>query len=93
MRVLIVRQYLERIKEDDNNSKLVKLKAGELPWNTPYWYKHIKLVDGKRTITIDTEKLHIVREIFRRYATGTCSIQSLATEINKEFGTNFQKKQ
>ena len=74
MKVLIVRQYLERIKEDGNNSMLVKLKSGELPWNTPYGYKHVKLVDGKHTITIDAEKSHIVREIFRHYATGTCSI-------------------
>ena len=91
MKVLIARQYLERIKEDGNNAKLVKLRAGELPWNAPYGYKNAKMVDGTHTVILDAEKSHIVREMFRRYATGTYSVQSLASEINAEFGTNFQK--
>ena len=91
MKVLIARQYLEGIKEDGQNSKMAKLKAGQLPWNAPYGYKNVTLANGDRSVILDGHKSHIAREAYRRYATGTYSVQSLAKELNKEFGTNFHK--
>ena len=91
MKVLIARQYLVRIKEDGRNSKIAKLKNGKLPWGAPYGYKNVKDENKNSTVVFSGAEAHIVKEIFRRYANGTYSVQSLTKEINDDFGTNFYK--
>lgn len=89
MKVLIARQYLERVKEDGINSKLSKLRKGELPWSAPFGYKHAKDMNGNKTVIVIPEKAYIVREAFLRYSTNTYSYDSLAAELDVEFGTHF----
>lgn len=91
MKVLLARQYLERVKEDGQNSKLSKLKKGELPWSAPFGYRHTKDANGQKIVALIPEKAYIVREAFIRYSTGNYSLESLVAEMNAEFGTTFVK--
>lgn len=89
MKVLIARQYLERVKEDGLNSKLSKLRKGELPWSAPFGYQHTKDANGRKTVAVIPDKAYIVREAFLRYSTGNYSYESLAAELDVEFGLHF----
>lgn len=91
MKVLIARQYLERVKEDGQNSKLSKLQKGELPWSAPFGYIHTKLPNGARTVIEHPTKGKVAREILCRYSTGMYSIKSLSKEIEEEFGVKLVK--
>ncbi len=91
MKVLIARQYLERVKEDGQNSKLSKLQKGELPWSAPFGYMHTKLPNGTRTVIKHPTKGKVAREILRRYSTGMYSVKSLSKEIEDEFGVKLVK--
>ncbi|MBR3353276.1 recombinase family protein [Candidatus Saccharibacteria bacterium] len=90
-KVFVGQEYLNRVKEDGFNTKYTKLERGELPWHAPFGYDNVKMPNGEPTVMMDGKNSHIVREIFRRYTTGTYSLQSLAKEINGEFDTNFYK--
>lgn len=91
MKVLIARQYLERVKEDGQNSKLSKLQKGELPWSAPFGYMHTKLPNGTRTVIEHPTKGKVAKEILRRYSTGMYSLKSLSKEIEQEFGVKLVK--
>ena len=92
VKVFLGQEYLNRVKEDGINTKYNKLERGELPWNPPYGYQFVK-IDGKKSrMAIPKEpEATIVKEIHRRYATGTYSCQSLMKEINGEYGVHFSK--
>lgn len=91
MKVLIARQYLERVKEDGQNSKLSKLQKGELPWSAPFGYMHAKLPDGTKSVIEHPTKGKVAKEILRRYSTGMYSVKSLSREIENEFGVKLVK--
>lgn len=91
MKVLIARQYLERVKEDGQNSKLSKLQKGELPWSAPFGYMHAKLPDGTKSVIEHPTKGKVAKEILRRYSTGMYSVKSLSKEIEDEFGVKLVK--
>lgn len=91
MKVLIARQYLERVKEDGQNSKLSKLQKGELPWSAPFGYMHAKLPDGTKSVIEHPTKGKVAKEILRRYSTGMYSVKSLSKEIEDEFGIKLVK--
>lgn len=91
MKVLIARQYLERVKEGGQNSKLSKLQKGELPWSAPFGYMHAKLSNGTRTVIEHPIKGKVAKEILRRYSTGMYSVKSLSKEIEDEFGVKLVK--
>ncbi len=92
MKVLFARQYLERVREDGNNTKYSKLERGELPWRAPYGYKHYKSSDKKiKTVILKQPEATIVSLIHTKYSTNLYSCQSLANAINEEFNTNLNK--
>ena len=92
MNVMMARQYLEGVREDGINTKRNKLERGELPWHAPYGYQLMKVEGRKASIAVPKEpEATIVREIHRRYSSGTYSCQSLSKEINKEYGTRISK--
>ena len=91
MKVLFAKQFLNRVKEDGNNTKYRKLERGELPWCTPYGYKHHSIDAHNSTVIADDFKATVVRKIHILYSTGTYSLETLARAINKELGTKFYK--
>ena len=92
VKVFVGQEYLNRAKEDGMNTKYGKLERGELPWCAPYGYHFVKIADKKSKVVMTKEpEATITRELYKRYAAGTYSCQSLAKELNKEYGTHFSK--
>ncbi|MDR0887412.1 MAG: recombinase family protein [Candidatus Nomurabacteria bacterium] len=93
-KALIAKQYLDRVKEDGNNTKYRKLENGELPWCAPYGYKHYKdTVTKFKTVVSKEPEATIARQIHLRYSTNTYSCLSLCQEINAEYGIKMSKSQ
>ena len=93
VKVFVAQEYINRVIEDGNNTKLNKLERGELPWAAPFGYKHHKFEDKRKTIVSVQPNAQIVREIHVRYSTGSYSCQSLAQEISNEFSMKLTKGQ
>lgn len=89
VKVFVGQEYLNRVREDGNNTKYNKLERGELPWCPPYGYKHHQFEDKRKTVISVQPKAQIVREIHIKYSTGSYSCRSLAKEINAEFKTKL----
>lgn len=84
MKVMFAKMFLNRVKDDGNSTKYNKLERGELPWGTPYGYKHYS-----KTVLPVEPAASIVREIHTRFSSGSYSCRSLTKAINKDYGTNF----
>jgi site-specific DNA recombinase len=91
MKVLFAKQFLNRVKEDGNNTKYRKLERGELPWGTPYGYKHHTINAQNKTVIAEDFKATVVRKVHSYYSTGSYSLETLAYTMNKELGTKFYK--
>lgn len=92
VKVFLGQEFVNRAKEDGMNTKYNKLERGELPWCAPYGYHFVKVADKKSKIVIPKEpEATITKELYERYSAGTYSCQSLAKELNKEYGTRFSK--
>lgn len=93
MKVFIAQEYLNRVREDGNNTKYSKLEHGELPWGAPYGYEY-KVVSERpqvRTVVPKEPEATIVKELHSLYSTGAYSCSSLAKTMNKNRGTHFVK--
>ena len=92
-KVLFGQEYLNRVREDGNNTKYSKLERGELPWGAPYGYefKDISERPRLRTVMPKEPEATIVREIHSLYSTGAYSCSSLAKTMNKNRDTRFSK--
>ena len=93
MKVFIGQEYLNRVREDGNNTKYSKLEHGELPWGAPYGYEY-KIVSEKprvKTVAPKEPEATIVKRVHSLYSTGAYSCFSLAKAMNKEYGTRFVK--
>lgn len=92
VKVFIAQEYVNRAKEDGINTKYNKLERGELPWCAPYGYHFVSVADRKaKIVTLKEPEATIVKELHERYSAGTYSCQSLAKELNGEYGTKFSK--
>lgn len=91
MKVLFAKQFLNRVKEDGNNTKYRKLERGELPWGTPYGYKHHTISQNNKTVIATDFEASIVRKVHTLYSTGSYSLETLGRAMNKEYGTKFYK--
>ena len=89
MKVLFARQYLERVREDGNNTKINKLTRGELPWCAPYGYEHktISMSPKIKSVVPKEPEATIVKTIHQRYSTGAYSVNTLTKCIYREFNT------
>ena len=93
MKVFIAQEYLNRVREDGNNTKYSKLEHGELPWGAPYGYEY-KVISERpriRTVAPKEPEATIVKKIHSLYSTESYSCFSLAKTMNKEYGTRFVK--
>ncbi len=90
-KVMFAKSQLERIKEDGMNTKLSKLERGELPWTAPYGYKNISLDARHKTVQPEDFTSEVVKLMFKYFATGAYSCESLRRKVNKELGTNLSK--
>lgn len=93
VKVFVGQEYINRVKEDGNNTKYNKLERGELPWHPPFGYKHYQFEDKRKTVISVQPQAQIVRDIHVRYSTGSYSCQSLAKEINADYDTRLAKGQ
>ena len=90
MKVMFAKMYLNRVKDDGNNTKYNKLERGELPWCAPYGYEFRKIdAQSKSTVVTVEPKFSIARDIHVRYSSGNFSCKTLAKSINKDYGTKL----
>ncbi len=90
-KVMFAKSQLERIKEDGMNTKMSKLERGELPWTAPYGYNNISLDNRHKTVQPDDFTSEVVKSMFKHFATGAYSCESLRRKIDKDLGTNLAK--
>lgn len=90
-KVMFAKSQLERIKEDGMNTKISKLERGELPWSAPYGYKNVTLDARHKTVQTDDFTSEVVKAMYKYFATGAYSCESLRRKVNKELGTNLSK--
>ena len=92
-KVLFAQEYLNRVRDDGNETKKTKLNQGELPWGAPYGYAFETISERPRIKTVAPKEPEatIVKEIHSLYSTGTYSCSSLAKAINKKHHTRFVK--
>ena len=90
-KVYLAKQYLNRVKEDGNNTKYNKLERGELPWGAPYGYEHYTISPRSKTVRTVEPRASIVKEIHTRFNSGSFSCKTLAKAINKDYGTKLHK--
>ena len=90
-KVMFAKSQLERIKEDGMNTKMSKLERGELPWSAPYGYKNVTLDARHKTVQADDFTSEVVKLMYKYFATGAYSCESLRRKVNKELGVNLSK--
>ena len=72
----------------------MKVKEGEYIGKAPIGYLNVRDKRGKADVIIDTEKAHIVRQLFEMYSTDDYSMaeaRSLITEAGLRSKKNYQK--
>jgi len=90
-KVMFAKSQLERIKEDGMNTKLSKLERGELPWSAPYGYENVTLGSRNKSVHVDDFTSEVVKVMYRHFATGAYSCESLRRKVNEDLGTNLSK--
>ena len=90
-KVMFAKSQLERIKEDGMNTKMSKLERGELPWSAPYGYKNVTLGSRNKSVHTNDFTSEVVKVMYRHFATGAYSCESLRRKVNKELSTNLSK--
>ena len=91
LKVFFAKSQLESIKEYGINTKMTKLERGELPWSAPFGYNNVTIGARHKTVQPDDYKGEVVKEMFKHFATGAYSCESLRRKVYKELGVNLSK--
>lgn len=91
LKVFLAKQYINRLKDDARNTRYTKLENGELPWKAPYGYKNIELDKRHKDVIKDDFASGVVIQIFKQYASGAYSLESLVRKINKDYNLRLPK--
>ena len=84
IQVLMARNYFMNLSEETRKGQPEKAQAGMYPSCAPTGYRNIQGPDGKRIIIPHPEEAAVIRELYRRFATGQYSIKDLAASTRKE---------
>jgi site-specific DNA recombinase len=80
---LLARNYIQNLQEEIIKGQTIKAERGHYPGMAPYGYMHDR---ATRTIVEDPRKGKVVRLMFRLYATGEYSVESLREALLKATG-------
>jgi site-specific DNA recombinase len=82
--VLMARNYILNLGEETRKGMLEKARSGIYPSFAPVGYRNVDGSDGKRIIVPDPEAADTVKELFNRFATGSCSLELLVAQLRAE---------
>lgn len=81
----LAKYYSDAISDNVKRAYEQKLRNGEWIGKAPIGYKNIDLENGTKSIIFDPDKQHLIRELFKLYASGKYSMKGLA-KLMKEKG-------
>jgi len=87
IKVLMAKNYIDNLSEETRKGMLQKAKEGYYPSFAPLGYFNTeKELNGRKikTIKIDQSRSHIIKKMFKLYATGGYSLQKLTSFANEE---------
>jgi hypothetical protein len=84
MKVLMARNYSLNLGEETMKGMLEKARAGIYPSFAPVGYCNTPGPNGKRIIQPDPDTAPVIVEIFRRFASGRCSLRDLVSQLRAE---------
>lgn len=84
-KVFWAKQTINRLKDDEMNSRNSKLANGELPGGAPFGYKNITLANKKKWVIPDEFKSQIVKLIFDWYVSGNYSMIEISRKLKKDY--------
>jgi len=90
--VLMARNYILNLGEETSKGMLEKARSGIYPSYAPVGYRNTEGPNGKRIIVPDPQTAPIVKELFTRFAAGSCSLSSLVAEIRQEGAVFHDRK-
>jgi site-specific DNA recombinase len=82
--VLMARNYILNLGEEARKGMLEKARSGIYPSFAPVGYRNADGPDGKRIIVPDPQTADTVKDLFNRFATGTCSLELLVSQLRAE---------
>lgn len=84
IKVLMAKNYIDNLGEEASKGMLEKARSGTWPSSAPLGYQNTPGPDGKRTITPNPAQAPHITTLFRRYATGEESIDTLTRKAEDD---------
>ncbi len=88
MSVVMANAYTNAISDNVKRSVMHKLNNGECILRAPVGYLNIRDENGKSNVIVDKSRALLMQEIFKKYATGTVSLNDLANFAKAKGLTN-----
>ena len=85
MFALLARNYIQNLQEEILKGQTIKAEKGQYPGRAPFGYAHDRQT---RTIVAHPTKAEELKLLFKLYATGEYSIESLRKEIKRRTGVS-----
>ena len=92
IKVLMAKNYCDNLSEEASKGMLEKARQGLWPSWAPLGYRNVPREDGRKIIVPDEQVAGVIRGLFERYATGTCSLSDLAKEATSAGLVSLRKK-
>lgn len=91
IKVLVARNYSLNLSEETKKGQQQKALSGIYPSNAPAGYQNVDGPHGKRIITPQPTEAAIITDLYGLFATGTYSLERLATHA-REHGMTLRGK-
>lgn len=78
IKVLMAKNYIDNLSEEVKKGMREKAEQGFPPSQVPMGYRKVRSPDGERTIELNPDVAHVVRQMFERYATGKYALAEIA---------------
>ena len=85
IKVLMAKNYVDNLGEEVKKGMREKAEQGIPPNRAPLGYLNVEGPDQRRTVELDPIAAPVIRRMFERYVTGTCSLSEIA-ELAKAEG-------
>lgn len=90
-KVFWAKQTINRLKDDELNSRRSKLENGELPGPACFGFKNVTLDNKKKWIIPDEFKSQVVKAIYNWYVSGSYSILEISQKLKRDYDIKKSK--
>lgn len=77
----LAKYYSDAISDNVKRTREKQLDSGQWPHSAPIGYLNIDTIEGSKDIVPDEERAHLIVYAFEKYASGGCSLDMLAKEL------------